>query len=308
MFKKIKIFIIVTVLVCCALTKSNAQQTIGNNEKLSLNKLQDTLNQLSEEVAASTNNINRLEKNTQFVKKLISALKINHSFEYNFDSLKRVSILKSNDQSFRIITWHLPNDDGTYRYYGTIQMSTPDGSLKMFPLTDQTQNLSNVNAITNNKNWFGARYYEIIPIINQGKTAYWILLGWKGNDQKTSKKVIEVLSFENGEVIFGKNIFENVKGKPLLNRVIFEYNKQSSMTLLYDKKTNQIIFDHLAPFNPEMIGNYEFYAADLSFDGYKINFGKLSLLENLDLKNEPTSNDDFYGKPIKAANVTIKNN
>ena len=80
------------------------------------------------------------------------------------------------------------------------------------------------------------------------------------------------------------------------------------MTLLFDKKTDLIIFDHLAPFNPEMIGNYEFYAADLSFDGYKINFGKLSLLENLDLKNEPTSNDDFYGKPVKAANVTIKNN
>lgn len=296
-----KLFFIL--MVCCAFSKLNAQQTIQPDYRAKLNAYQDSLLVLSDETFNAANNVSRLEKNAQFVKQLVNALKINGSFDYDFDSLKRISVIKSPDRSFRLLTWFIPTDEGTYRYYGTIQMATSNGSLKLFPLTDYTSNLSDVNAITSNKNWFGARYYEILPITANGKAPYYLLLGWKGNDQKTSKKVIDVLSFENAEVQFGKNIFETVKGKPLKNRVIFEYNKLNSMTLTFNKEVNMIVFDHLVPYDPKMVGNFEFYASDLSFDGYKLNYGKLSLSENIPLKNGPSANDEFYGRPVKASTV-----
>ena len=289
----------------CAFTKLNAQHTFNLDNRPQLNILQDSLVILSEETFASKDDTERLEKNTLFVKKFISALKINNSFNFGFDSLKRISILKSPDNTFRIITWFLPNNDGTYRYYGTIQIGTQNGSLKLLPLTDNP-NYVDGNALTSNKNWIGARYYEMIPVLVNGKQPYYILLGWKGNNQKTTKKVIEVLSFDKGEPVFGKNIFETQKNAALKNRVLFEYNRQNTMTLKVDKNVNMIVFDHLAPYDPKMVGNFEYYGSDLSFDGYRLTWGKLALVEDVELKNDPSPNDDFYGKPVKASTIVTK--
>ncbi|MBB2144568.1 hypothetical protein GM921_03655 [Pedobacter sp. LMG 31464] len=293
-------------LVCVLCTKSSAQHTYNLNNNPKLDLYQDSLVILSEATFAAKDDLTRFEKNAQFVKKLVTALKINGSFKYNFDSLKRVSVLKSPDNSFRIITWFVPTDEGTYRYYGSIQMATTNGSLNLIPLTDGTATSTDANAITSGKNWLGARYYEMIPVIVNGKQPYFILLGWKGNDQKTTKKVIEVLSFDKNEAIFGKNIFEAVKNGALKNRVVFEYNKLNSMTLTVDSKTNMIVFDHLTPYDPKMINNFEYYGSDLSFDGYKLTWGKLALVEDVELKNDPSPNDDFYGKPVKASTLIIK--
>jgi hypothetical protein len=292
------------VIVCCAF-KSGAQHTYNINNIPQLAKQQDSLTSLSEAIFAANDDLSRLEKNTVFVKHLITALKINGSFNYGFDSLKRISILKPSDNSFRIITWFIPMNDGTYRYYGTIQMPTSNGELKLHPLNDATNSLADPYAINSNKNWLGARYYEVVPMVVNGRQPYYILLGWKGNTVKTSKKVIEVLSFDKNEPVFGKNIFEVEKNKPLRNRVIFEYSKQNAMTLIWDKKVNMIVFDHLVPYEPNMVGKFEFYGSDLSFDGYKLNLGKLSLAENVPLRNDATLNDDLYKAPKKATEVII---
>ncbi|SFG79931.1 hypothetical protein SAMN04489864_102315 [Pedobacter insulae] len=295
---------LLVVIVCCAF-KSDAQHTYNNVNSSQLNKYQDSLLILSEETFAPQEDFSRLEKNAAFIKKFITALKITGSFDYGFDSLKRISILKPSDNSFRIITWFVPLNDGTYRYYGTIQIPTSDGALKLFPLNDATNTINNPNALTTHKEWFGARYYEIIPVSAKGKQPYYVLLGWKGNTLKTSKKVIEVLSFEKNEPVFGKNIFETEKNKPLKNRVIFEYSKQNAMTLIWDKKVNMIVFDHLVPYEPKMTGNFEFYGSDLTFDAYPIVWGKLSLSENVALKNEATANEDLYKAPKKASEVIV---
>ncbi len=300
----VKQSVLIIVIMCCVF-KLNAQHTYNVNNVPLLNKYQDSLLTLSEETFAAADDLLRLEKNAQFVKKFVSALKINGSFNYGFDSLKRISVLKAPDNSFRIVTWFVPLTDGTYRYYGTIQMATPNGSLKLFPLSDASASLTDPYSLTNHKNWLGARYYEMIPIVINGKQPYFILLGWKGNNQKTSKKVIEVISFDKNEPVFGKNIFETAKNTALKNRVIFEYNKQNAMTLAWDKKVNMIVFDHLVPYEPTMVGNFEFYGSDLSFDAYKINWGKLSLLENVELRNDATLNEDFYQTPKKASQVIV---
>lgn len=303
MVKSLRSFFIMLAM-CCAFIQIKAQHALKFNTTV-FDTYQDSLIRMSHEVFGSDNNKNRYEANTRMIRTLVNALKHPNSFAYGFDSLKDISVLKSPDKAFRIFSWQLPLEDGTYRYFGTIQMATADGKLKLYPLIDDTANFTDINQIGSNKNWYGARYYEIVPIIAPSKPKMYALLGWKGNSSKTTKKVIEVLSFDNDAVIFGKNLFDGPKitGK---NRLVFEYNKMNSMTLTMDKSTNMIVYDHLAPISPEMVGNFEYYASDLSFDALRITNGRLKLVENVELKNDPSDQDELYIDPTNKNIPTVK--
>lgn len=287
--------------------QSKAQALLSDANLSQLRVAQDSLSAYSDSTVAVKDDVERIAYNTMFVKKLISALKTPHSFHFNFDSLaNNVTFLKSPNQAFRIVTWSLPFADGSYKFYGTIQLATKDGSLKLIPLNDDTKNITDDNAITSQKNWFGARYYEIIPVTYPGKNPYYVLLGWKGNNNKTTKKVIEVLSFDKDQAIFGKSVFEIKKKANNRNRMVFEYNKRNSMTLTFDKQVNMIVFDHLAPYESNMEGNREYYVSDSSFDGYSISYPRLYFKENVELRNDASSLDELYSTPRKATTLLQK--
>ena len=263
-----------------------------------LNVFQDTLIKISARVVVAQSDAQKLEINGSFVKTLVDALKVSNSFSYPFDSLKNVSVIKSTDQAFRILSWYVLLENGTYRYYGAVQMNTKSGPLKLYPLIDQTENLGDPNVITNNQKWFGARYYEIVPVTSANRLPYYVILGWKGNTQMTTKKVIDVLSFDKDNLTFGAPVFDGkeLKGK---NRIIFEYAKSNAMTLKTDLKAGMIVFDHLASFNPEIKGKFEYYGSDGTFDGFKIIGGRLKLQEDITLNNDPNSSDELYADPKK---------
>ena len=285
----------------------NAQVLLTSENLNQLNIAQDSLSTYSDSTITVKDDVDRMAYNTMFVKKLISALKTPNSFQFDFDSLaNNISFLKSPNQSFRIISWYTPFTDGSYKFYGTIQMATKDGSLKLIPLNDDTQNIVDDNSITNQKKWYGARYYEMIPVTYPGKNPYYILLGWKGNNEKTTKKVIEVLSFEKDQAFFGKSVFEIKKKATNKNRIVFEYNKKNSMTLTFDKQANMIVFDHLAPYESNMEGNLEYYVSDSSFDGYSISYPRLYFKENVELRNDASSLDELYSTPRKATTLFQK--
>src|SRR5690606_22692219 len=107
----------------------------------------------------------------KFIKTLVDALKIPNSFSFPFDSLKTISIQSSPDKHFRIFSWYIMNDDGSYRFYGTIQMNSPDGKLQMYPLVDYTPSFTHpADSITTNDRWYGALYYSVIPVLNHVQT------------------------------------------------------------------------------------------------------------------------------------------
>ncbi|WP_231459331.1 hypothetical protein [Pedobacter sp. Leaf132] len=288
--KNIKHYLII--LLCLQTFVVAAQQ---NFDKLDV--FQDSLINITKAIYSTPNDEVKTASNGKFIKTLVEALKQPNSYNYNFDSLKNVSVVKSSDQVFRIISWYLPFENGTYRYFGTIQMNNK-GGLKLFPLIDQTENISDANMITNNQKWYGARYYEVIPITSSGKQPYYVLLGWKGNTLESTKKVIEILSFDRDNVNFGMPVFDGkeLKGK---NRVIFEYNKQNAMVLKTDKKAGLIVFDHLAPFDPEMVGKFQFYGSDGNTDAFKVIGGRLKLQENVVINNDANANDALYADPAK---------
>jgi hypothetical protein len=167
--------------------------------------LQDSLKSLSFKIVNDQDELIRRNCTFTFIKTLVSALKLPNSFAFPFDSVVSISIMRSPDNQFRIFTWHLRTDDGHYRYYGAIQKNDPN-KLSLYPLFDNSAFIQNPqDTILTNDSWYGAHYYTIIvPKRWFSKNKKYVLLGWKGHNQNSQQKVIDVLSFaKNGSPIFG---------------------------------------------------------------------------------------------------------
>ncbi len=260
---------------------------------------EDSLTSLGKKMVNDDEELNRKNANYTFIRTLVSALKVQNSFLYPFDSVKSVRVINSPDSRFRIISWPVVNQDGSYRFYGTIQINT-GGSLQMFPLDDFTPLIQHPeDTVTDNRKWLGAEYYKIIPVY--GTQPYYVLLGWKGNNIKTTKKVIEVLSFKNGSPVLGMHVF--VGNGKTRDRVVFEYARQVSMLLKYIPDQNLIVFDHIIPPDPKLKNRVETYGPDMSYDGYRLKNGKWTFVENLDMRNVPSGHDDELVDPKKQAAI-----
>lgn len=295
--KKILILCLMAAMPVCLFAQHSDDS--GNTKLLLM--YQDSLNHLGKKLVNNDTEMERMNANTDFIKTLVQALRIPHSFNFHFDSVKTIKILNSPDNRYRILTWYMAYDDGSYRFYGTIQMNTGE-ELKMFPLTDYSPLIKNAeDTVTDNTKWLGAQYYKIIPV-NTGQNQYYVLLGWKGNTVKSTKKVIEVLSFNReGKPVLGMPVFDG-NGKTR-KRVVFEYARQVSMLLKYEEDQHLIVFDNLAPPDKKQTGKYDLYGPDLSYNGYRFKNGKWSYVDNLDMKNTPDTHDDDYIDPKKQAAI-----
>jgi hypothetical protein len=214
-----------------------------------------------------------------------TVLENEESFKYRFDSLTMIGILTAPDESFRIFTWNIPMEGFTHEYHGLIQR--PGGKnedCKVYRLSNGIplgENMNN-NSYTHEQ-WPGALYYEIQRNRHAGEVFY-TLLGFHFNDRFSDKKVIEAIYFsDEGEVIFGKPVFET--GQGLQHRVIFEYSGETVLTLRYNHDMRMIVFDHLSPIEPELAGHPRFYAPDFSYDGYRFRRGFWEYQADLDVRN-----------------------
>ena len=294
-----KLFLIFGLLIF-TFGSAEAQHSDSNKNKQIISDLQDSLQVLSYKMINDSIEPERYNANYKLIKTLVNALKTPNSFNYSFDSLKTISIQTSPDRRFRIFSWHVMNNDGSYRYYGTIQMNNPDDRLQMFPLVDYTPLIKNVaDTVTTNDKWYGAQYYRIISVLNNVKTPYYVLLGWKGNTVNSTKKVIEILYFKDGKAYFGMPVFDGDMEQPLKKRTIFEYDRRASMVLNFEPSNNTVVFDHLAPPDPKLKGKFELYGPDLSYDGYKLVNGRWKFVQDLELKNSPSDQDDYFNDPKK---------
>ncbi|HEY1061999.1 MAG TPA: hypothetical protein VGE44_09955 [Daejeonella sp.] len=279
---------------------AEAQHSDSNKNKQTMLNLQDSLQILSYKMINDSIEPERYNANYKFIKTLVNTLKTPYSFNFSFDSLKTISIQSSPDKRFRIFSWHVMNNDGSYRYYGTIQMNNPDGKLQMFPLVDYTPAIKNIaDTVTTPDKWYGAQYYRIISVLNNVQTPYYVLLGWKGNTVKSTKKVIEILYFRDGKAYFGMSVFDGDKEQPFKKRAIFEYDRRASMVLNYEPSISTVVFDHLAPPDPKLKGRFELYGPDFSYDGYRLVNGRWKFVQDLELKNTPTDQDDNFNDPKK---------
>ncbi|MEB0263241.1 MULTISPECIES: hypothetical protein [unclassified Mucilaginibacter] len=285
-------FIALFLLLIFSASYAQHSDEVKNLKELKI--YQDSLKSLGKKFINDPDDLERKNANYRFIRMLVAALKVPHSFNYPFDSVKAVSIINSPDNRFRILSWHVMNQDGSYRFYGTVQMNTGD-NLLMYPLEDYSPFLKNPeDSITDNHKWYGAQYYKIIRVA--AAKPYYVLLGWKGNTVKSTKKVIEVLSFDKDDKPnLGAAVFDgNSKNR---KRVVFEYTRQASMLLRYVPDQNLIVFDHLSPPDQKMKDHPEAFGPDLSYDGYKLKNGRWVYVNNLDMRNIPEDKDATFVDP-----------
>jgi hypothetical protein len=261
-----------------------------------LHFFEDSLKHLGKKLLNDENDMERKNANYAFIKTLVSALKISDSYHYPFDSLKSMTIINAPGDRFRLMTWQVMNADGSYRFYGAVQMNST--ALRLFPLEDYSPLLKNPeDSVGDNRKWYGARYYKIIAV--NGASPYYVLLGWKGNTDRSTKKVIDVFSFKNDKPLFGAPIFDG-NGKTR-KRVVFEYNRNASMILRYVPGQNMIVFDHLAPADAKMKGKFDSYGPDMTYSGYRLKDGRWTYVDNVDMRNMPEATDDQFIDPKKQA-------
>jgi len=220
-------------------------------------------------------------------------------WEYPFDTIRYISALRAPDETFRIITWNVPQEDGTYVFYGRIRMKN-DGKAagKTIVLQDSSAKITKAGTKQFGQDeWFGALYYQVVRT-KYKKTVYYTLLGWDGNTAFSNKKLVDVLIFQpNGEVKFGAPIFDDTKR--VRHRMFFEHAERAVMSLRYQEKTGLIIFDHLAPSQPSLEGQYEFYAPDFTTDAFKFEKGKWVYIKNYEARNEDEVQPTNRKKPEK---------
>lgn len=210
----------------------------------------------------------------EMIPRLVTALKAKNSFKYPFERLKSVSIQYPADSSFRVFTWQLYVDVNEYRYYGAIQMNTPD--LKLFPLVDRSYQMQGnlEQQIHTPDQWYGALYYNIKEVVGP-KGKYYLLFGFDAYQFFHKRKLIEVLSFQNGKPQFGAPVFMHGEEKapyPTKNRVLREYSAEVSTKLNFDEIYEMIIFDHLIA-RAGQYGEGPTFYPDGSYEGYKFENG-----------------------------------
>ncbi|MEO6718759.1 MAG: hypothetical protein ABIN67_00295 [Ferruginibacter sp.] len=269
--KNLFLFIVITIN-----TLSSFGQRITKTNELALQRKEDSLKIYSNKLIQGISSENRFNADSIFTKMFVRALKINNSFYYPFDSLQTISKLYPPDSSFRIFTWQMVINDNVVRQHGAIQMRTPDGSLKLYPLIDKSDITINIaDTFANNKGWIGAVYYRIIQT-RGGDQNYYTLLGYDENNIRSNRKIIEVLNFSNDEPTFGGRHFsfeEDSVSKPVVSRYIMEYKKNAGARLTYDDELGMIIFEHLESETNEPTKKWT-YIPDGDYEGFKWKNGK----------------------------------
>jgi hypothetical protein len=259
----------------------------GQSKKMDVSFLkskEDSLSLIGPEIINATEASKRFKADSQFTRILVRALRSSYSFYFPFDSLKSISRIYAPDSSFRIFTWQVSRDEDLHRRHGAIQMNTTDGSLKLFPLIERSNLISQQeDTITNNEWWIAAIYYKMLLNSYNGKK-YYTLLGYDEHSIRSTMKRIEVLTFDKeGKPVFGEKIFDfGLDSIPQKNQTRYwiEYKKNANARMQYDEDLKMIIYDHLISETNEPSKKYT-YIPDGDYEGFKWENGKWRHIEKV---------------------------
>ena len=226
------------------------------------------------------------EANKLLTEDIEEILLLKGSFHYPFENIDNLSVLSAPDKKFKLFNWVVPKEDGSFEYYAYLQFyKKRKKELYFFKLSDISSFVEDEEyKVFTNGDWFGALYSDIVHNRFEKKD-YYTLLGWDGNNRSTTKRIIDILHFdENEEPVFGAPIIKMNDGTHY--RMVLEYSKKTSTNMGYNEDNDYIIFDHLEPLEGAEKGMYEFYVPSLSYDGLTFKNGKWRLVEDIPAFND----------------------
>jgi hypothetical protein len=248
-------------------------QVLSDPATSPLATLEAELQPIAQEVLQGNDYARKLGQNQLLFTQLGKVLQRPDSYHYGFDSLVTISRQFPADQSFRVFTWQLVQQDTAnsireHVYYGYVQRmwvdSTGDSLIVVIPLIDSADYHARIETEElPNRRWLGALYYkpEYAPfgvLTYDGQYAK-----FNNRTQKLQKfpiryymKMLDVISFDprdSSRVSFGAPIF-TLTGAVQKYRMVFKYSDNSPFSLnqrlvvtggLIKKKRLMLVFEHL---------------------------------------------------------------
>lgn len=193
-------------------------------------------------------------------------------------------------QALRVISWNVELEDRTQRYGGFVLQADPrePGGYRAHRLRHQPR--SDVREVGKRfaaEAWPGAVYYQAVLTFER-KSPVYTLLGWDGADGLTTRKVVEVLELQGGQLRLGAPRIE-ARGTTQ-RRLVLEYGDALSVLLRHDGE--RIVMDHLSPRSPDMKGVAALSGPDMTYDALEWDGKRWNLRENVDVR-DPQLNVTF---------------
>lgn len=234
--------------------------TFSYSQETTFEKIESEIQNLCDTIVDSESDSSKFIANINLIKKLETISRKKKFHKYEFKNYNPLTILNSDDKKLKIFNWFIPKNNGRYDYYAYIKKCNKRGKKCNYFLLESIKKNEIINDKISYDNWYGCYFYELITIFVD-KKEYYTLLGWDGNGSSTTKKIIEVLHFDNNYPFFGAKIFNNN-----LHKIVLEYSNKYSISLNYDEKLDCIVYDHLKPIDGLSYNNFEIYAPNLSYD------------------------------------------
>lgn len=278
-----KIIFIVFILLMFSFTKAQ------NPEKASL----DSIAQLGKILYENGNDSIKKVTNLRVEQLFEDFLLAENLSVLNFDSLKFIKAVSTDDTGLQLFTWAVPLSDGSFLYSGFIQKYDKKRTIgQVFRLKNNSTEIDLFTSYAP-ENWPCAVYSRIIET-RFGKQSLYTLFGWIGCAKGATQQIIETMIFtEDGNPVFGQPVFSGISVR-LQSRVIFTYNSQVPFHLAYEKqltpgnkkrKENMIVFNRLIDSKPEMGLSPGLKVADYSlFDGFIYKDDRWVFIENVDVR------------------------
>lgn len=225
----------------------------------------------------------KLKANQDFIELWDLVLDDPKSMRYDFEKLTTFPIFTSKNKKLRIINWYIPLSNNTNKYFAIVQYYNSKKQYKVEYLKPLEGEVKLANTLKlNNSQWIGALYYSLTHF-KRGKKNYYLLLGWDGNDERSNKKIIDVLSISKS-LTFGAPVFRYKKER--FHRYILEYKEDAAVSVRFNKNIQSIVFPHLTPINDDLTGLYDFYIPDGSIDAFELINGTFKYKENIENPNK----------------------
>jgi hypothetical protein len=249
-------------------------------------------NALAKSLAAAVTDPERDALNTSLKQELKALMEQDDAPSLSLNELQ-LSKVEAPDGTFRLITWNVPRENGTHLYEGLLLHA--DGRKRaLYELRDMTREITSPEVPELGPDrWYGALYYQVVPVKRGGKT-YYTLLGWKGYDKVETRKVVDVLHFKGSQPRFGAPIFG--PGKLKRTRQVYGYSFQATMTLRYEPDRG-IVMDHLSPARQDLQGQWAFYGPDMSYDALVWEKDHWRLERDIDARDRQRSDKPFNAPP-----------
>jgi hypothetical protein len=261
---------------------------------------EDTLSMILNSLRAQTKDSEKDSVNQILKKYMEQTLRKPGAIEYTFQDLKTIGFVDSPDGLVRIVNWNVELSDQTQRYVCFV-LKKDRNEIILSELVEDPNLPQKPEGILDQEHWYGALYYKIIPKAKGSKQAY-VLLGWDGNNSSSTIKLIDVLYFTGGKPKLGSPVFKI--NKTTVKRVFFEHSKKVSISLKYEPEYDRIIYDHLSPESPALVGFYSFYVPDLSYDAFYFKGDKWELKEDvIGVNKEDGTTKEVYIRNEKTGKI-----